>query len=61
MTYIILTRNPSTKRLCVGRSIGDDSEDPPLAEYETFDEALRVADNSPACVAWDFDIVEVFV
>lgn len=62
MTYIIVTRNPNSKCIqVVTRLCGDDAEDPPIAEYKTFDEAMGVANNIPSCVAWDFDIVEIFV
>lgn len=57
MSFIIVTRNPGTRKLI---SITDSgSSDDILAEYQTKEEAEKAAKYVPACVAWGYDILEV--
>lgn len=55
MGYIIVSRNPRTKRLIV--VTGEDAET--VAEFETESEANAVAMAVPVCEAWGFEAVEV--
>mgnify|MGYP001603282113 CR=1 FL=1 len=54
-TYIIVCRNPASKRLMV---ISDDDENSP-AEFETEDEAYEATKNITICRAWGAEIVPV--
>jgi hypothetical protein len=55
MSYIIVTRNPHTRRLVV--VTGEDAET--IAEFETESDANAVAMAVPICEAWGYEAVEV--
>jgi hypothetical protein len=55
MNYIIVTRNPTTKKLAI---ITDGESDVP-AEFEDEREAMDAADETPICKAWGYEILEV--
>lgn len=55
MGYIVLTRNPSTKKLIV--IMNDDHEE--IAEFPTENEAIDAVVRSKLCSAWDYEVVEV--
>jgi hypothetical protein len=56
MNYMIVTRNPNGKGLLTIMT-GDECEE--IAQYETEEEAIDVADNQPLCIAWGYQIVEL--
>ena len=57
MSYIILSRDSRSNHLRAFMT--GDSRDSPIAEYETWEEALRVAQGHPLAVKWPFSIVQV--
>lgn len=54
LSYIIVTRNPSTGKLLV---VEDEDEDP--AEFATENEAYEVAQMNSCCRSWGAEIVPV--
>lgn len=54
MSYIIVIRNPRTKKLLAIEDADDNVE-----EFSTEMEAKRVADGAQICQAWGYEIVEV--
>lgn len=56
MSFIILTRNPKTRRLLI---ITDESGSDAPKEFETEDAAIDTAITIKACAAWGFKIAEV--
>lgn len=61
MTYIIVARNPRSKRLVVIADGDIGGDDPPPMEYETYEQAIEGADKISVCRAWGFDAIEVFI
>lgn len=55
MSYILVTRNPTTKRLVVVTGEDDYS----VAEFDTEGEARAVAMAVPVCEAWGYEALEV--
>jgi len=55
MGYILVSRNPRTKKLVV--VTGEDEET--AAEFETESDANAVALAVPICTAWGFQAIEV--
>lgn len=55
MSYIILTRNPSNNKVIV---LNDGDERETVSEFKTESEANRVAQLTPVCSAWGYQIVE---
>lgn len=55
-SWIILTRNPATKRLI---AVVDDDER--IAEFHTEEAAMDAADNTTVCKAWGYELMEVGV
>lgn len=55
MSYIVVTRNPGTKKL-IGITDFDDGE---IAEFETEESASEAAANTTICKAWGYQIVEI--
>ena len=55
MGYIIVTRNPRSKKLVI--ITGEDAET--VAEFETESDANAVAMTVPICEAWGHQTVEV--
>ena len=55
MSYVIITRNPTSGKLLAIM------EDDAVAEFELSNEAQQVADEVPICQAWGYSIVEVDV
>jgi hypothetical protein len=56
VSFIILTRNPGTRKLLI-ISLEPGSDAP--SEYETEDEAFTQAAHIAVCDAWGFEIVEL--
>lgn len=56
MSYIIIIKNPRTKKHLV---IREDEESDYVMEYETEDEALDATRKMPICNAWSYDIIEI--
>jgi hypothetical protein len=54
MSYIVVTRNPSNKKL-----IAMTNEDDGLAEFKAHGEAYRAALAAAAFEAWGFEVIEV--
>lgn len=64
MSFVIYVRNPGTNELVFIKTYEGDSEDDMMAteriaEYNTYDEAMKVADGIRVCQAWGYDIVEL--
>jgi hypothetical protein len=58
MSHIIVTRNPSSKRLvAITNETGSHREH--VAEFETEREAVQAALEVPCCKAWGFLTLEV--
>lgn len=55
MGYILVTRNPRSKKLVI--ITGEDDET--VAEFATESEANAVAMAVPVCEAWGYEAVEV--
>ena len=55
MTYILITRNPRSKKLIP--ILGEDNET--IAEFETESEANAVAMAVPVCEAWGYQALEI--
>ncbi len=55
MPYILVTRNPRTKKLIP--ILGEDNET--IAEFETEGDANAVAMAVPVCEAWGYEALEV--
>jgi hypothetical protein len=55
MGYILVTRNPSSKRLVIITS----DDDKTIAEFVTESEANAVAMAIPVCEAWGYQAVEI--
>lgn len=55
MTYILVTRNPRSKKLIP--ILGEDNET--IAEFETESDAAAVAMAVPICEAWGYEALEV--
>lgn len=55
MTYILVTRNPRSKKLIP--ILGEDNET--IAEFETESDAAAVAMAVPVCEAWGYEALEV--
>lgn len=55
MTYILVTRNPRSKKLIP--ILGEDNET--IAEFETEGDAGAVAMAVPICEAWGYQALEV--
>lgn len=53
--YVIVTRNPLTKRLVL--VMEDDGDN--VAEFESEQDAMDAADNTTICKAWGYELVEV--
>jgi hypothetical protein len=56
MSYIIVARNPRTRKLIVITSYENDEV---VAEFDTETEAIAAADNTMICKAWPYHFVEV--
>lgn len=56
MTYIIVVRNPRTKRL---RAILKEADGGVIAEFDTLELAREVARTHPLCRRWGFGVVEI--
>jgi hypothetical protein len=54
MGYIILVRNPRSKKL--SPVLAEDNET--IAEFETEGDAAAVAMTVPICEAWGYEVVE---
>lgn len=54
--FIIVARNPNTGKLVVIND-GDDEGCP--VEFDDEWKAIEVADNTPICKAWGYQIVEI--
>lgn len=55
MSFIIVTRNPKTKRLVV---IADGDDERP-AEFDSYESAIRAAIDTPVCQAWSYQIIAI--
>jgi hypothetical protein len=55
MSYILVTRNPRSKKLVP--VLGEDNET--IAEFETESDAIAVAMAVPICEAWGYQTVEI--
>jgi len=55
VSFILLTRNPRSKKLIA--IVDDDGET--VAEFKSESEALDAAGNTMACKAWGYDVIEV--
>lgn len=55
MSYIILTRNPRSKKLIP--VVNDDGQT--VAEFKSEAEALDAASDTTVCRAWGYDVIEV--
>ncbi len=55
MTYILVTRNPRSKKLVP--ILGEDNET--IAEFETESDAAAVAMAVPICEAWGYHTLEL--
>ena len=55
INYIIVTRNPSTKRLAL---VMDESGEH-VAEFESDQDAMDAANNTTICKAWGYEVLEV--
>lgn len=58
MSYVILVRNPRNDRIIAITDGSIESDDPPIAVYETEEEAEEAAAHTTACQAWPYSIVE---
>ena len=59
--FVVLIRNPSNGRVMALTDPGDDDsliDDPPIAVYDSREEAERSASDTPVCNAWPWVIVE---
>lgn len=60
MGYVIVSRNPTNKRLIAIVDSGDpDRGDEQIAEFKTEQEALDAAENTTICKAWGYQVVEI--
>lgn len=55
MSFVVLTRNPRSKRLVI--IVNGDPDD--IAEFKTRAEAEVAARNTTVCKAWGHEIVEI--
>jgi hypothetical protein len=55
MGYVLITRNPSNKKLV---AIVDNDGDA-IAEFSTEDAATEAAHNTTLCKAWGYEIIHV--
>lgn len=58
MSFIVVTRNPHSKRLVIIRA-GDDDDDNLPAEYKSHLDAEEMARDQVLCRAWGYEIVEI--
>ena len=55
MSYILVSRNPRTKKLVI---ITDGEDNIPF-EFERREDAVTAADCTMICKAWSYEIVEI--
>jgi len=60
MSYIVVTRNPSNKRLIVITNT-DDRENDLIAEFPDEAAAHEMAVKQIVCSAWGYDVLEVVI
>jgi hypothetical protein len=59
ITYIIVTRNPTSKRLVVIEEAADTGDCAVISEFDTEDEAYLHAEAIPICRAWGAEVLPV--